>query len=165
MRINRLIILFLLVACKASTPPSLVTYSEDLSVYRHEMQESAFKEKEPTKQKVKQEFYKPLTRHLQQELDSVIRIAQEQNKAGKYVDGYVIQVYSGNSRAEANQIKSGMREFFPELNPKISYRQPNFRIKAGRFKDKLKANRIHQQVKEKFPKAILLPERFFLKYE
>ena len=163
MRTNRLAILIFLAACKAATPTSSVSYSEDLSVHRPKMETDNSDTNSNTE--VTQESYTPLTGHIQSELDSINRFSYEQNKEGKYVDGYVIQVYTGDSRDIANQTRSQMDEFFPELDAKVSYRQPNFRVKAGRFTDRLKANRIHQQVKEEFPRAILLPERFLQKYE
>jgi hypothetical protein len=116
-------------------------------------------------QEVTTEPYSPLSGHIKNELDSISKIAYVQNKAGAYVDGYVLQVYSGSSREEANQARSKMYSAFPELEPKVSYHQPNFRVKAGRFTNRLKANRVHAQVKEIFPRALLIPERFLQKYE
>lgn len=164
MRTYRLIILLLLVACKASTPTSTSVYSEDLSIHRPVMVDV---EKDSTEfvQEVKSEPYVPLNGHIKMELDSISRVAYQQNKAGRYVDGYVIQVYSGNSRQDANDARYKMNEFFPELEPKVSYHQPNFRVKAGKFTNRLKANRIHQQVKKEFPRALLIPERFLQTYE
>lgn len=167
MRANRLIILLFLAACKATTPSSSSSaYTEDLSIHRpvimpvgDETQQSDNSEELQT------EPYIPLSGHIKQELDSISKVALAQNKEGRYVDGYVIQVYSGNSREAANQARSKMYEFFAELEPKVSYHQPNFRVKAGKFTDRLKANRVHQQVKEEFPRALLLPERFLVKYE
>ena len=164
MRFNRLTILLLMVACKATTPTSSVSYSEDLSVHRPEIEVKGSEEEKGQVGETR-EPYTALNDHLKTELDSISRIAYEQNKAGKYIDGYVIQVYLGSSREQANQARAEMYEFFPQLNAKISYRQPNFRVKAGRFTNRLRANRIHQQVKEEFPRAILLPERFLQKYE
>lgn len=163
MRINRLAILILLVGCKAATPTSTSKYSEDLSIHRPVMMEEMVNE--TAEETTQQEVYTPLTGHIKNELDSIAKIAYAENKAGKYVDGYVIQVYSGSSREEANQTRYRMYELFPELDPKVSYHQPNFRVKAGRFTDRLKANRIHQQVKVEFPRALLIPDRFFQKYE
>ncbi len=163
MRINRLAILILLIGCKAATPTSTSKYSEDLSIHRPVMM--AEEETETPKDSIQQERYTPLTGHIRSELDSISRIAYAENKAGKYVDGYVILVYSGDSREEANQARSKMYEFFSELEPKVSYHQPYFRVKAGKFTDRLKANRIHQQVVKEFPRALLIPERFLQKYE
>ncbi|MEO9869917.1 SPOR domain-containing protein [Ekhidna sp.] len=165
MRFNRLIILITLVACKATTPTSSSgSYSEDLSVHRPAI-ESNEKPLEKSEQEIKTEPYAPLTGHIRQELDSIAKVAYSLNKEGRYVDGFVIQVYSGNDRNEANRTRSKMYELFADLQPKISYHQPNFRVKAGRFTNRLRANRIHQEVKEEFPRALLIPERFFLKYE
>jgi len=164
MHTYRLIILLLLVACKASTPTSSGVYSEDLSIHRPVMIETEGAS-ESTDQEVKFETYVPLTGHIRNELDSIGKVALNQNKEGRRIDGYVIQVYSGSSREDANNSRYKMGELFPELSPKMSYRQPNFRVKAGKFVDRLKANRIYQEVKESFPNAILIPERFVLVYE
>ncbi|WP_425392798.1 SPOR domain-containing protein [Ekhidna sp.] len=163
MRTYRLIILLFFAACKATTPTAPSSYSEDLSVHRPELN-SAIDSVE-SEQEVVAQAYKPLDGHIKSELDSISRIAYQENKAGKYVDGYIINVYSGSSRDEANQTRNKMEEIFPELNPKVTYHQPNFRVKAGRFTNRLKANRVYQQVKEEFPRALLIPERFLQKYE
>ena len=167
MRFDRLILLLFLAACKASTPASsTASYSEDLGIHRPVIVPVEEKEEAGAEtQDIKTEPYKPLEGHIKSELDSIAKVAFAENKDGKYVDGYVIQVYSGSSREEANQARYRMSEFFPELEPKVSYRQPNFRVKAGKFTNRLKANRIHQQVKDEFPRALLLPEKFLVKYE
>ncbi|WP_421763298.1 SPOR domain-containing protein [Ekhidna sp.] len=164
MRTYRLVILLFLAACKATTPTSTSKYSEDLSIHRKALSVDK-KDSVNVSQELVSEPYTPLTGHISMELDSIAKIAYLENKAGKYVDGHIIQVYSGNSRDEANEARSKMYEFFPELEPKISYHQPNFRVKAGRFTNRLKANRVYEQVKEEFPKALLIPERFLQKYE
>lgn len=165
MRIDRLIIipLLILAACKATPPPSSGSYSEDLSIHRPSMEATIAKG--DNEQQVINKPYIPLAGHIRYQLDSISRFASEQNKVGKYVDGFVIQLYSGNNRELANQTRAKMNSYFPELEPKVSYHQPNFRVKAGKFTDRLKANRIHQLVKEEFPKAILIPDRFIQKYE
>lgn len=166
MRAYRLIILLFLAACKASSPSSSTsTYTEDLSIHRPVMLPVEDEPEESNTEVVQTEPYTPLTGHIKEELDSISMVAIAANKEGRYVDGYVIQVYSGNSREAANQARSKMYEYFAELEPKVSYRQPNFRVKAGKFTNRLKANKIHQKVKEEFPRALLLPERFLVKYE
>ncbi len=167
MRITQLTIMLpLVVACqttKITSSRSLDNYFEDLSSYRLKIQKNSFEEKQPLK--VKEEQYKPMSGHIQQELDSIIRIAYQQNKKGKYVDGFTIQVYSGNSRDEAQQAKYKMNSLFPNLNSQISYYQPNFKVKTKNFIHRLEANRVYKQVKHQFPSSLLLPERFLNKYE
>ncbi|MEQ9006306.1 MAG: SPOR domain-containing protein [Ekhidna sp.] len=156
MRTYRLAILLLLGACKAATPSSTSIYSEDLSVHRPVMIDKADTTDTSTGQEEITETYSPLSGHIKNELDSISKIAYAQNKAGTYVDGYVLQVYSGSSREEANQARSKMYSTFPELEPKVSYHQPNFRVKAGRFTNRLEAHRVYTDVKEIFPRALLI---------
>lgn len=165
MRTYRLAILLLLAACKATTPSSTSIYSEDLSIHRPVMVDETDTTDTQVTQEVVSEKYTPLTGHIKNELDSISKIAYAQNKAGFYVDGYVLQVYSGSSREEANQARSKMYASFPGLDPKVSYHQPNFRVKAGRFTNRLEAHRVYREVKEIFPKSLLIPERFLQKYE
>lgn len=167
MRIDRLVILTIfLISCKVTVPTSSVSYSEDLSIHRPvaviELEEKATESEQD--QIVNKEF-KPLEGHIGMELDSIAKIAYQQNKSGRYIDGYVIQVYSGNSREDANTARTQMYTAFPDLDPKISYHQPSFRVKAGQFIDRLEANRVYSEVKKEFPRALLIPERFLLTYE
>ena len=165
MRTYRLAIFFLFAACKATTPTSSVGgYTEDLSVHRP--QSSATSQSETKEEATsRKEAYVPLTGHIKDELDSIAKIAYEQNKAGRKVDGYVIQVYSGTSRNDANEAQIKAAELFPDLEAKITYRQPSFRVKGGKFIDRLEANRIYNEVKKEFPRALLIPERLVISYE
>lgn len=165
MRTYRVIILVLIASCKATTPTSSISgYSEDLSVHRPQV-DSGSEINETTEDLQKTEEYVPLTGHIKEELDSIAKISYQQNKAGRNVDGYVIQVYSGTSRDDANEAQIKAAELFPELIPKITYRQPSFRVKGGKFIDRLEANRVYNEVKKEFPRALLIPERLVISYE
>lgn len=165
MRSYRLAILLLIAACKASTPASSTSeYSEDLSIHRPQNQPPENPEIVNSTKSSAQEYF-PLTGHIKNELDSIGRLSYEQNKSGRYVDGFIIQTYSGTSRQEANDILTKMTELFPNLNAKISYRQPSFRVKGGKFIDRLEANRKYNDVKKEFPRALLIPERLLITYE
>ena len=164
MRSYRLIILVFLGACKAATSTGLVgEYSEDLAIHRPVMQ--AIQEDSLPKEVAQRGEYKTLEGHIKNELDSISKISLQQNKEGRFVEGHVIQVYSGSSREMANNARYRMSELYPDLDPRVSYHQPNFRVKAGKFINRLEAHRVYQQVKEDFPQALLIPERFLLKYE
>ena len=161
MRHSGIIVLFLHLGCKVTVPISTApAYQEDLSVHRPKMDSTTVVSTE-----LKTEEFIPLTNHIKAELDSIIKISIAQNKEEKLIDGFIIQVYTGNSRDKANQTWSQIDRNFPDLNPKVSYHQPNFRVKAGRFTNRLKAHRVFKEVKAKFPRALLVPERFTMTYE
>ncbi|MEP5614265.1 MAG: SPOR domain-containing protein [Cyclobacteriaceae bacterium] len=161
MRYSGIIILSLLVACKAAPPAATIpTYEEDLSVHRPQLDSSLVISDVPAT-----EAFVPLKGHIRAELDSIVKISVALNKEEKLVEGFVIQVYNGNSRDRANEVWRQMDSNFPELVAKVSYHQPNFRVKAGRFTDRLTAHRVFREVKEEFPKALLVPERLAMNYE
>ena len=98
----------------------------------------------------------------------------EKNNFGENVDHFISRVTISSISVvmpisfyciPENEMRNQMSELFPELQPKVSYHQPNFRVKAGRFTNRLEANRIHRAVKEEFPRALLIPDRFRLVYE
>ena len=160
MRYRGIIILGFLIGCKATQPSSSPSYSEDLSVLRP--QKEVIIQTDTTNPVAS---FTPLEGHIKAELDSIVRYSIAKNQEGKLVNGFVIQVYTGNNRDRANAIRRKMDDYFPELSPKISYYQPNFRVKAGQFTDRLEAHRVFKDVKEEFPKALLIPERFTFEYE
>lgn len=161
MRYCGIVILLILASCKPTQPTATASYSEDLSIHRPKMEVDTSANSVET---ITEDF-EPITGHIKAELDSIIRISVAQNKESKVVEGYIIQVYTGNSRERANDIRRKVDSYFPDLEPKITYRQPNFQVKAGRFTDRLKAHKTLQALQEEFPKALLVPERFKISYE
>lgn len=161
MRYSGIVIVSLLAACKAAAPAATIpTYEEDLSVHRPKPDSTLVASDLP-----KNEEFVPLKGHIKADLDSIVQVSIAENKVEKLVDGFVIQVYNGNSRDRANQVWNLVNRNFPALAPKVSYHQPNFRVKAGRFTDRLTAHRVFRQIKEEFPKALLVPERLSMNYE
>lgn len=154
-----------LIGCKAVPLPSTPSYKEDLSVHRPKFESDGNQSALTSEPEVLTEEFKPLTGGIKAELDSIVKISVAENKERKLVDGFFIQVYNGNSREEASNIRDRVAELYPDLTPQISYHQPNFRVKAGQFVDRLKAYRIYQSIKVDFPKALLVPDRFVITYD
>lgn len=70
-------------------------------------------------------------------------------------DFYRIQVGFG-SYAKAQDIQAKVEEDFPDLTSKIEFDSPTYRVRVGRFKDKLTAERKFAEVRQKYPEAMLL---------
>lgn len=68
---------------------------------------------------------------------------------------YRIQVGFGDY-AKAQNIKSNVEQDFPELPSKIDFDSPTYRVRVGRFKSKLDAERKFNEVRIKYPDAMLL---------
>jgi cell division protein FtsN len=68
---------------------------------------------------------------------------------------YRIQVGFG-SYAKAERIKAEVEIDFPNMSSKIDFDSPTYRVRVGRFKTKLEAERKFKEVREKYPDAMLL---------
>tara|TARA_R110002167_G_scaffold94554_1_gene252344 strand:+ start:3367 stop:3810 length:444 start_codon:yes stop_codon:yes gene_type:complete len=70
-------------------------------------------------------------------------------------DYYRIQVGFG-PLDKAQRIKSEVEQDFPTLYSKIDFDSPTYRVRVGRFKNKLEAERKFNEVRQKYPDAMLL---------
>lgn len=71
-------------------------------------------------------------------------------------DYYRIQVGFVSNNEKAQEIKSNVEIDFPELPSQIDFDSPTYRIRVGRFKSKLEAERKFNEVRKKYPNAMLL---------
>jgi len=68
---------------------------------------------------------------------------------------YTIQVGFG-THDKAQRIKEEVNADFPGLSSKIDFDSPTYRVRVGRFKTKLEAERKFNEVRKKYPQAMLL---------
>ncbi|MGI9552839.1 MAG: SPOR domain-containing protein [Aurantibacter sp.] len=85
-------------------------------------------------------------------IDELLELYKSSNESSDY---YRIQVGFG-SFAKAQRIKSEVEIDFPDLSSKIDFDSPTYRVRVGRFKDKLDAERKFREVRAKYPDAMLL---------
>ncbi|PIF00865.1 MAG: translation initiation factor IF-2 [Maribacter sp.] len=85
-------------------------------------------------------------------IEELLDIYKSSNENHEY---YRIQVGFG-SYAKAKRIKESVEADFPNLFSKIDFDSPTYRIRVGRFKTKLEAERKFIEVREKYPNAMLL---------
>jgi hypothetical protein len=156
-------VVYMLMASCASTQTtnstSSFTYSEDLShlhpVFEEPVNEPVIK---PNTEKRRTDYVEPkysVNELLHTVLDSIDRI----NLNRRLIDGFSIQIYSGQKREEALNTKRTMDLHLPEMNAQMVYVQPTFRIKAGKYYTQLDAQKEYVAVKRYFPNAILIPDK------
>jgi len=87
-----------------------------------------------------------------EKIDDLLEIYKAYNKETTY---YRIQVGFG-SHARAQRIKSNVEIDFPGMYSKIDFDSPTYRVRLGRFKTKLEGERKLQEVRKKYPAAMLL---------
>jgi hypothetical protein len=92
-------------------------------------------------------------------LDSISRI----NLSEGVIDGFTIQVYSGVKREEALNVKKQLSTALPDLDADVQFVQPNFRVRTGKYIDRLEAHKDYMAIKRYFPNAIVIPDRIRLR--
>lgn len=83
------------------------------------------------------------------------------NITRKFIEGYTIQIYSGQNREEAMNAKKKMN--IPDLNAVLEYTQPKFRVRVGNYYSRLEAHRDLTRLKRIYTNAILVPEKIIVR--
>ncbi len=93
-----------------------------------------------------------ITIEQDKKITDLLEIYKTSNESSEY---YRIQVGFG-SYAKAQDIQSKVEQDYPDLPSKIDFDSPTYRVRVGRFKIKLDAERKFKEVRQKYPDAMLL---------
>lgn len=150
---------FIAAGCATQKPTSSTQarYSEDLSILRPsaESTDSIFADSQIPRKTEYVEAKYAINKPLEEVLDSIDRI----NLSRRYIDGFTIQVYSGLDREAALNAKKQLTTTLPELDSELQYNQPNFRVRAGNYYNRLDAQKNFVLIRKHFPSAIIIPSR------
>lgn len=89
------------------------------------------------------------------DLSSLIQLKAELSKKSELKEFYRIQLHSG-SRVEAEKIIKTFNSSDIQLDSDIIYETPNFKVWVGFFRNRLNAEHVYSELKEDFPKAIII---------
>ncbi len=135
-------------------------YAEDLSVWRPDVKEVVDSARTPeTPERIRTPRYVDARYAVNDKVDTILDSIYDQNKSRGYIDGYTIQIYSGIKREDALNVKKKVTLSLPDLESELQYRQPNFRVRAGKYLSRLEAQADYLAVKKYFPNAIVIPDR------
>ncbi|MFA9214780.1 MAG: SPOR domain-containing protein [Candidatus Methylacidiphilales bacterium] len=95
-------------------------------------------------------------------LDSLIEKNIAINKLNKTIPGFRIQIFSGNERNNANNIKTHFLKLYPNQTAYLAYQQPYFKIRIGDFKTRLEAKLFYNKIKEEFGECIIIADKINL---
>lgn len=137
-------------------------YHEDLSRLRPRIELPI----ESINAKDSSEKTKPLVKPVKTvnaKVDAVLDSIDRFNLTRKFINGFTIQIYSGQKREDAMNVKKKMQEEVEELQANLKYEQPKFRVTVGKYFTRLEAQRDLLLLKRKFSTASLVPEKIMLK--
>lgn len=131
-----------------------MTWSENLRILREPLPE---KESIDEEEKTAFEGYKyDVTDSVNFVLDSIAILKKYRNS----YTGYAIQLYSSSNYEDAKKTMGKALREFGEYNPVLNFQQPNFKVKIGKFNHELHAQGFLTNVKNYFPNAIIVPEKY-----
>jgi SPOR domain len=137
-------------------------YTEDLSSLRPKVVSEAGPKKDTLKNKIEVERSTP--RHtVNAKVDLVLDSIDRFNLTRRFVDGYTIQIYSGQKKEDALSASKKLVDAYPELKSNIQYQQPKFKVTVGKYFTRLEAQKDLLRLKRLFSSTILVPERIMIK--
>lgn len=72
--------------------------------------------------------------------------------------GYRVQIYSGNDRHKANEIRVDFMKRFPQIRTYLTYVQPQFRVKVGDFINREEARELYLKVSPLYSPCMIVPD-------
>lgn len=144
-------------------------YSEDLSVYRPKIEESVDSLPATTNNTTvdnsirNPSIYVEARHSVNEPLNAVLDSIDRININNGLVDGFTIQLYSGLKREEALSVKKELTFVLPKIDAEVQYVQPNFRVRAGKYINRIDAQKDYMTIKRHFPSAIVIPDRISIR--
>lgn len=81
------------------------------------------------------------------------------NREKNEYQGFTLQVYTGDSREEANNAKLKVYEALPDADPKIQFNTV-YRVRVGEYASRLEAQQDYSALKKVFPNVLPIPATF-----
>ena len=151
---------FIISSCQAQKPPK--GYYEDLSPYRPKVVLENTAKKDSALKQNQQEIIAPRY-HVNEKVDLVLDSIDRFNLTKKFVDGYTIQIYSGQKQDQALNAQKRLMEENTQYVASIQYQQPKFRVTVGKYFTRIEAQKDLLALKRIFTSASLVPERIMIK--
>jgi SPOR domain len=137
-------------------------YYEDLSSLRPKVSLEETKLKDSTAAKKTIVMVTP-THTVNTKVDAILDSIDRFNLTRKFVDGYTVQIYSGQKKEEALNASKKLTESISGLRSITQYQQPKFRVTVGKYFTRIEAQKDLLRLKHIFSSAILVPEKIMIK--
>ena len=91
-------------------------------------------------------------------IDSLLNKKIELDRKRFANEYFTLQLYYGNL-SQAKEILEVVRDKFSDIPAEINYDNPNYKVQAGRFKNKINGLKTLDTLKRIFPSAFLLKKK------
>lgn len=90
--------------------------------------------------------------------DNRINSLNETYKSSFKLDGYRVQIYSGNKKQPANQARSTFSRVHSKKKAHLDYEQPYYKVRVGDFRTKLEALKFKNKLIKHFPNCFIVSD-------
>ena len=80
------------------------------------------------------------------------------DKRKPFFQGYRIQIFSGNSKEEANRVKADFYSKYPSMRCYLTYQQPYYKLRVGDYEDQESAKPDAKKLARIYPSSFLVPD-------
>lgn len=94
------------------------------------------------------------------QLDALIDSMRVGNDSIRMIDGYTILVYSGNNETEAGRVRNRLFDIVPDMTARYTYKLPTYFVKVGQFYQQVEAQSLYRKIREYYPTASIVPDKF-----
>ncbi|MEO0331482.1 MAG: SPOR domain-containing protein, partial [Bacteroidota bacterium] len=139
-------------------------YNEDLSSYRihytDSIAQASVTSSEPNPEQIISSVSTlPTPNAVTEEMAEYFDAVDEQNRGENKYQGFTLQVYTGNSREEANEAKLKVYRALPDAEPAVRF-STIWRTRVGEYASRLEAQQDYIALRKYFPNVLLVPETF-----
>jgi len=78
------------------------------------------------------------------------------------VRGFRVQIFAGASRNQAFSEQTRFRNMYKDIDPYITYDEPNYRVKVGDFRSRSEANAFMRELRQYFSNVFVFSENVFV---
>jgi hypothetical protein len=100
--------------------------------------------------------------HKSPQLDTLISAIKNVKESEVKIDGFTVQIAISQKSADVNRLQAEFLKKHPDIPAKIDYKQPNFRLRVGRFYDRLSAERFLSEIANQYPGALVIRDQIEL---
>ncbi len=80
------------------------------------------------------------------------------NAVHQSMPGYRVQLYFGNDRNHANEMRTEFLHEYPKTGAYVLYHQPNFKLRVGDFKTRLEAVKFLKEIQTDYNTAFIVQD-------
>ena len=149
--------------CSQKTVPQkdstqLVDFADDLTKYRPKVPEATIAQGQGS-DVIKNDSLKSRF-DISDKLNTLLDTIRQRNFDSGELEGFTILVYSGTSETEAGRVRNRLYDIVPGQESRVKYTLPTYFVKIGRFYQQIEAQPLYLQIREYYPDATIVPDKF-----